>query len=35
MAEMTNFNMAGLGVLTQVKVAGKDFWTVYFFTGTS
>ena len=25
MAEMTNFNMVGLGVLTQVGVAGKDF----------
>ena len=25
MAEMTNFNMVGLGVLTQVRVAGKDF----------
>ena len=25
MAEMTNFNMLGLGVLTQVRVAGKDF----------
>ena len=25
MAEMTDFNMVGLGVLTQVGVAGKDF----------
>ena len=25
MAEMTNFNMVGLGVLTQVGVAGKNF----------
>ena len=25
MAELTNFNMVGLGVLTQVRVAGKDF----------
>ena len=25
MAEMTNFNMVGLGVPTQVGVAGKDF----------
>ena len=25
MAEMTNFNIVGLGVLTQVRVAGKDF----------
>ena len=24
---MTNFNMLGLGVLTQVRVAGKDFPT--------
>ena len=24
MAEMTNFNMVGFGVLTQVGVAGKD-----------
>ena len=27
MAEMTNFNMVELGVLTQVEVAGKDFAT--------
>ena len=27
MAEMTNFNVVGLGVLTQVRVAGKDFPT--------
>ena len=25
MAEMTNFNMVGLGVPTQVRMAGKDF----------
>ena len=25
MAEMTNFNVVGLGVLIQVRVAGKDF----------
>ena len=25
MAEMTDFNVVGLGVLTQVGVAGKDF----------
>ena len=25
MAEMTKFNMVGLGVPTQVRVAGKDF----------
>ena len=27
MAEMTNFDMVGLGVLTQVRVAGKGFPT--------
>ena len=25
MAEMTNFNMVGLGVHTQVRIAGKNF----------
>ena len=27
MAEMTDFNIVGLGVLTQVRIAGKNFPT--------